>query len=240
MLNAEGVQEIVKIGNTKVEEFDGVKFHVNPEGADALKYPKLEKMEAFSLQQMVNFIKAGELGGKALVNVLSEKYVELVYQARGKNREVEVLAAADFSKIFEDFPFGRELVQEDFMIQLMTKFADTEERSALLGLSSSIKAEKISTSQDDGFSQTAAVKSGVHLQTEMKVKNLWKLKTFKTFPEVEQPVIQYILRLHQRGSEVPKFSLHPCDGGAWKIETTRAVRSYLVEQLKDVKDLTVL
>ena len=64
-----------------------------------------------------------------------------------------------------------------------------------------------------------------------------------TMTFVFKPVdVPYILRLHQRAEEVPKFSLHECDGGMWRVETTKAVRKWLQDQVMDLglKAVTVL
>jgi hypothetical protein len=235
MLNAEAIDKIREY-RYEIKEFGSRNhpFIVTPEGAKALSFPVRKTAELFSLSQVVSFVKLliAEKADHVTINVPSHLKISVWTKLLDDNLNIETAAAADFSSVFEPFPFGRQLTQEEFIINVMTKFEDDESRAELLKLVSSVKDARLSTSDDDGISQVVATKMGVHLASETAVKNLWKLQTFKTFPEVEQPVIPYILRLHQRESEMPKFALYECDGGKWKIETTIAIREWLKNQLK--------
>lgn len=206
-------------------------FHVSAKGAVALKHPSRKKASVFSLTQLVNYIRvliAGpDIDMGVVVNVCDHQTVEVISDPVDDNQDVEIAVETDFSKVFTSFPFEKQLSQEEFIINLMTKFEDTDQRTELIQLASSVRAEKISTNDDDGFSQEVATKAGVHLTKKFSVKNLWMLKTYKTFPEVEQPIIPYILRLHQREEESPKYALYECDGGKWKVDTTIAIREWI-------------
>lgn len=234
MLNRDAIEKIEEMANGEfVEEIKGTQFHVNSKGASAVKFPEAEQVDVFSVSQLVELIKNCHSQYKGLiVNVDDFDIVSVVEKEFNNNGKRATVAVADFSEVFDKFPFGQQLSQEDFIIKLMTQFEKDGNRSELIKTVLSIKSEKIQTSDDDGYSQVAAVKAGVHLQAEKKVENLWSLKTFRTFPEVEQPTIPYILRLHQRDSEMPKFALYPCDGGKWKVDLTLAIRSWLENRLK--------
>jgi uncharacterized protein YuzE len=174
-----------------------------------------------------------EIGDSLLVNVDSFERVAGISFLRDENEEIEEVAVADFKGVFETFPFKTQLSHEEFIINLLTKFEKTEQLTALLKQVSSVKQERLQTSEDDGVSQVAATKTGVHLSSQTQIQSMWTLKTFKTFPEVDQPEIPYILRLHQRDEEMPKFALYECDGGMWKVRTTLAVREWLQNRIKN-------
>lgn len=245
MLDAEAIDRLADHVNVNVEEYDGVHFHVGADGAKALVYPKRAAVHVFGLDQLLNYAREAlteDTGAPALINVLSENRVQIIDAAEDKNRAVNVFAEVDFSKLYASFPFGKELTQEQFIIELMTKFVDDEARTELLNLVSKVRAEKIRASDDDGFSQVVSTKAGAVLAQEQQIKNLWILKTFKTFPEIDQPEIPYVLRLYQRDSEMPKFALHDCDGGAWKVNVAKKIREYCHDfvtknQLKHMKVL---
>lgn len=234
MLSADAIKEIEKLARYEVKDISGIPFHVGASGAAALKFPTPAMLTCFGLTQLLNFIKARGVSG-AYINVLSHDRVQLIQSSLGDNEEIVVLANADFSKVYKSFPFEEQLSQENFIIELMTKFEQDEVRDRLIKVVSQVRAEKIRSSDDDGFSQVASVKAGAVLVKEEKVQNLWELVTFKTFPEVEQPPIPYVLRLHQRNDEVPKFALYDCDGGAWRVKTTSVIRDYCNKWLAQEK-----
>lgn len=234
MLNADAIQAIVDLGHSGIEEIGSHQFHVSPKGATALKYPKSQSLTVFSLGQLVNFLIAQKFDAAAgvLINVLDYNRVQAILGTLDDNEEVSVLVEADFSKMYKSFPFETQLTQSEFIINLMTKFENDDVVKGLLKLVSEVRAGKLATSTDDGYSQEAIVKGGVHLSASEKIQNIWHLKTFKTFPEVEQPTIPYILRLHQREDEVPKFALYDCDGANWKVKLASVIREWCIQRLK--------
>lgn len=234
MLNQETLEYVVGLDNSGVEEHEGHQFFVNHAGAKRLEFPNVETMTCFSLSQLLNSVKASPPAEseQLLINAISFDKVEVIDGQLNLNQKIDRYALADFSSIYSGFPFGQRMDQESFIVNLMTKFDDSDERTELLQLVTSIRDQEIRTSDDDGYSQVANVKTGVSLVAEKKVKNLWKLRTFKTFPEIEQPVIPYILRLHDGRGSAPQFALYDCDGGAWKVQVTKAIREYCSNWLK--------
>lgn len=234
MLTPETIDRIVEGDKSTVEDHDGTMFFVSPvKGAKALEFPPMQTVECFSLTQLISVLKDECDGDQVLwVNILGPQKVEAISPNLNGNRDHDCIAQTDFSKIFTSFPFGQQMSHEDFIINLMTKFAETPEREELLKTVASVKSEGEDASDDDGYSQTVKTKAGVSLVQNKKLKNLWNLKTYKTFPEVEQPVIPYILRLHQKGEDNPKFALYECDGGLWKVESAKKIRDYLNQVLK--------
>lgn len=233
MLNADAIKEIRSTAIGEVQDIEGKKFHVNHAGAKALEYPAPDTLHVFSLSQLVSYIMDTLEDEECFVNVLSHDRVQVGLKARTKNEKLQFIVNSDFSKQFEAFPFGEKLEQEEFIIELQTKFVKDAALEQLLALTNKVKADRVTESGDDGYSQVVTTKVGAHLAATEKVPNLWYLKTYKTFAEIEQPVIPYILRLHQRSSEMPEFALYDCDGGKWKLGTTMAIRSWLKDQLQN-------
>lgn len=230
-MDGQAVREILESARPEITNLEGYNYLKHRNGFTLVKPPKLETINCFSLNQIINLIRefVSVDDSKLIVNVTNYHEVFTILAKPNPVHEYNCLAATIFSLSADQF--GKRMSQEDFIIELMTKFEDTPEREELLRLVSMIKSEKVSTSDDDGYSQTAGVRAGVTLVTERKVKNLWMLKTFKTFPEISQPEIPYILRLHQRGEETPQFALYDCDGGQWKVQVTLAVREFLKNRL---------
>jgi hypothetical protein len=241
MMDASAIQQIGDMaeGAGRVEEHgtQSTLFHVCAKSATPLKFPEAETVKLFSLNQIVSYLKTlmnarpadGETEpGKAIINVLDHENVEIIDEGYNENMNVSRLAVATMEEMFSPFPFGQKMSQEDFIINVMTKFVQNDVTAELLKLVSSIKEDAGRVSDDDGYSQVVNTKQGVTLVSESKLKNLWILQTYKTFPEVEQPLIPYVLRLHDGG----RLALYDSDGGAWKVNVTKTVREYLVNRIK--------
>lgn len=241
MIDQYAMEKLGEFVSSKVERVNDRAFHVSKMGAAAVQFPTPKRVDVFSLTQIVTYLKTVSDPGVPLVlNVVREDKVEVFEKKLNANGQRSDVLAADFSEICETFPCEQKMSQEDFIIKLMTMFVKNPERDGLIKTVASVRAEKVQTSDDDGVSQVAQTKAGVMLTTEKKIENIWMLQPFKTFPEIEQPTVPYMLRLHQRGDEMPTFALYDCDGGRWKVSTTVDVREYLVKELGDVKHVAVL
>ncbi len=232
----EAIANLTKETKGVVTEIRGQQFVVGHSSATPINFQTPETLEAFSLSQIVSFAKLRTKGQgpfpPLMINVKDPQNVDLQHQFLGENKELVTIASADFSKVAVDFPFEKQLSQEEFIINLQTKFVLDATLEELLRVVSSVKAERTSTSEDDGYSQVASTKAGIVLTNKTEIKNLWNLKTYKTFPEIDQPVIPYILRLHDQGQDrLPKFALYSCDGGQWKVKVTKDIKSFLVNAL---------
>lgn len=233
MLDLNKLQEIMACGG-QVVEVHGTQFHKNLNGTTLIPVPPAMSVPLFSLTQAVSFIKAHVMDKKSPihVNVDSHHQVTIFERELQKDGKLRVLGQSDFSKAHEKFKFAEEIGQEEFVIDLMTKFEKTEERDELLDATSKVKAERMQSSEDDGVGQTVASSSGAHLVNYKPLKKFWILKPHVSFPEIEQPDVPFLLRLHQNRDELPDFSLRPVDGGKWKIVTTQRVREWMANQLK--------
>lgn len=230
------IDAIADLGDaaSSIQNIEGQTFHVSRKGAVAIKFPAVETLNCFSLTQIANYIKTHTLEAdrKLVLNVANFNLVQLHDDELDENQEITTFAESNFEDVYPAFPTERKMTQEDFIINVMTKFERDENCQQLLKLISNVKAEKTSTSDDDGYSQVATVKGGVMLSRTEEIKNIWELRTFKTFPEIEQPVIPYVLRLHQVGDNMPLFALYDCDGGAWKVKATANIRAWFEQRLK--------
>lgn len=72
------------------------------------------------------------------------------------------------------------------------------------------------------------------------VPNPVKLKPYRTFLEVDQPVSEFIFRMKQDKYDGVLCALFEADGGAWKMEATERIKKYLESELKEYSDFTVI
>lgn len=90
------------------------------------------------------------------------------------------------------------------------------------------------------MSQKATIKTGVASLSEAEVPSPCRLKPFRTFLEVDQPLSSFIFRLDEDNSGGITCALYEADGGAWKINAKESVRAYLEQQLKGKDNIIVI
>lgn len=121
---------------------------------------------------------------------------------------------------------------EKAVIELRSLYIPNEGTKYLLQLLSSISNESKVTSSDNGVTQQVEARSGIALNSMVKIEPRVTLQPFRTFIEVEQPASEFLLRINERG----EIGFFPADGGVWKLEATRNVASYFENALKDLID----
>lgn len=131
------------------------------------------------------------------------------------------------------FVFGNRYNYEQFIIALYSQFKPTEDRDYIANLISNLTSEASKTLKDNGMTQNVHAKAGISMKEEVQVKNPVKLRPFRTFPEIEQPESEFVFRMEQSGDSIA-FSLHECDGSAWKLEAIQSIRAYFKDKLPDV------
>lgn len=127
----------------------------------------------------------------------------------------------------DEYKFEHYVEHEQFIIGLMSRFDDTPERDALLLQVASIKDNEVVEVTDDTVSQKVNVQQGVHLVGTVRVTNPVTLAPFRTFPEVDQPESQFVIRLRRGGGGKPAVALFEADGGAWQLEAIDSIAAWL-------------
>lgn len=180
-----------------------------------------------TLTGLINYIKSNleRQTKKLYLHVLSEKIVQLVgcLEEDGR-REVLVISSA----ITPEFPFGRYLNAEEFIINFQSKFLKNNDRDILLKVIGNVVEENVKNTGDDGISQSVEIRSGITSRAEVKVPNPVKLAPYRTFSEVEQPTSDFVFRM----KEGPLGAIFEADGGAWRNNAIVNVREYLKEELE--------
>ena len=125
---------------------------------------------------------------------------------------------------------GRYMSYENAVIELRSLYIPNEGTKYLLQLLSSISNESKVTSSDNGVTQQVEARSGIALNSMVKIEPRVSLQPFRTFVEVSQPESEFLLRINERG----EIGFFPADGGVWKLESTRNVAAYFENELKDL------
>jgi hypothetical protein len=132
--------------------------------------------------------------------------------------------------------FGNQIDIETFIITLQSKFADTDDKKAVLSFVSKLTDESSKTIEDNGISQKTVVKTGVADVGQVTVPNPLVLAPFRTFVEVEQPRSYYLFRLHKEG----RVALYEADGGEWKNIAIQSIKAWFEAKLSHMDNLVIL
>lgn len=196
--------------------------------------PTAEPLAVYSLGALRDYTTLNrdvlELG-TLVAHVVSPQIVRLSgpLQARARNRESYVQATA--LNLTDTF-LGKFMAIDDFIVGLLTRFADGNDRAAVLKLFGNVKHETVKTSQDDGITQIVSAKMGVVLAADAAVPNPITLVPYRTFREVTQPSSLFVLRVNAgRPGGLPEVGLFEADGGAWRLTAVDRVRDWLTEAL---------
>lgn len=121
------------------------------------------------------------------------------------------------------------MAYDEARIALNSCLVETPDQEYVLKLLSNIVQGDQAEIKDNGVSQMVKVQTGVQLMGMETIRPIVTLKPYRTFPEIEQPESEFLLRI--RDNQVGIFE---ADGGMWKLEAKRRIKAYLEEQLEDL------
>lgn len=137
------------------------------------------------------------------------------------------------------FPWDKFIDPDTFIIMAQSRFVETEDLAKIRQIVGNVKSEEVVQFSDDGISQQVTAKSGIARVENVAIPPRVKLAPYRTFIEVEQPESEFIFRARKAG-DLPHFALFEADGGAWRIEAMKRVKTYLEENLQDIENVVVL
>lgn len=192
--------------------------------------PELDTVRLSTLSGLVDLIefRVDALQPDAwMLHVVSYQHVQLKGRLTDVYGRRIVLANVLFDEV-RAFPFGRFVDREEFVIGLQSQFLPGGDREEVLRLASTLEAQLVSQSEDDGISQRATVKQGVALKQTTIVKGRVALRPYRTFGEIEQPLSEFVFRLRsEEPGEVPTCALIEADGGVWKHAAVQTIKAWL-------------
>lgn len=215
---------------------------------------KFQSVSFTTLTSLVDYLKSGMdvpnvFIGHIFVSVVSPTRIEVYSNVDGTNfYERSSIAVVD--AVVPKVKIGEWLEQSAFCILLRSCFVDAQngqeefptdtDRDALIGVASNIVSGTIAEYQDTGISQKATLKTGIQEAEDKLLPEKVTLRPYRTFLEVEQPKSEFIFRAQDSRNSGVHLALYEADGGRWKMDAMREVKEYLVEQLKELPNITVL
>lgn len=197
--------------------------------------PMAESIKMSTLSSLVDYIKGhtDAMAERMIVQVKSPVEVCLFSQLNEqRNREYLVNVTAQVPS----FNYEKFIDHETFCINVQSKFLndpDTD-KDLILKFAGTVEQGSVAEYGDNGVTQKATVRTGIASKADAVVPNPVKLRPYRTFMEVEQPVSEFIFRMaEERGITCALFE---ADGGAWKNAAMQNIKNYLEYELADYKD----
>lgn len=242
MMMESGLKEQVQYGNELAEpnfEVYGDIRYVDKKMYPMDGFQRAAAIEMSTLTGLVDYIKGSidESTDKMLVQVVSPTQVKLISALDG-DRKRETLV--DVTAQIPEFAYGRYMDNETFLIALQSKFIPGDDRELILKFAGTVENGTIAQYSDDGVTQKATVKTGIASKGEALVPNPVKLRPFRTFIEVEQPVSSFVFRMRQDRDDGVECAIFEADGGAWKNAAMKNIKEYLQFELEELPQFTVI
>ena len=197
--------------------------------------PTADSIKMSTLTSLVDYIKGNTdtMAERMIVQVKSPVEVCLFSQLdEDRNREYLVNVTAQVP----DFNYEKFIDHEKFCINVQSKFLNDPEtdKDLILKFAGTVEQGSVAEYGDNGVTQKATVRTGIASKADAVVPNPVKLRPYRTFMEVEQPVSEFIFRMaEERGITCALFE---ADGGAWKNAAMQNIKNYLEFELADYKD----
>lgn len=230
MLDQKALEYLVGPGKVQIIEINNQKY--SPLALSHIKEPKVEGIKVNSLTGLVDYLKSkfDESAFKGtMVHVISENYVKLISNImKDSGRETYMAASA----LNPTFNFGNYYGVESFIIAMQSCFVPNDDSAQILKVVGNIREEAVKQTSDDGISQAVMAKSGIATVEMVSVPNPVILAPYRTFIEVEQPASKFVFRMKQgQGGSGPSCALFEADGGAWRLEAMKRIKSFLEAEL---------
>lgn len=234
----EAIEYVVSLRKPEIQKIDGITYS-DKELSPVIHNPKARAVQMNTLTSLVDYIKAqvDEMDEKMIVHVQSPTKVSLYSALDGERiREnmVEVVARVP------GFEYGRFIDHERFCIGLQAKFLEDPEsdRSLVLKFAGTVEDGTVSQYSDDGISQKATIRTGIASKGDAIVPNPVKLRPYRTFHEVQQPISEFIFRM--KSDDGVWCALFEADGGAWENVAMKNIKEYLEVELADYPNFTII
>lgn len=185
---------------------------------------------ASTLNGLVTYLLSGvDIGPTAdrpvIVNVESPREVCVYSEVYGDDLKRDLLARCCVEQPRLDV--NHYMDPESFNVMLQTHIIQSPNRDLVLKFVGSLKDEQSNQTADDGFSQRVTIKTGVAAVGEVTVVNPVSLAPRRTFPEIEQPESNYVLRF----KEGPNVALFSTDDLTWRHAAIASIGDWLTERL---------
>lgn len=199
-----------------------------------VKEPTAEAMKAHTLTALVDYLKSNPdklEKDKILVRVQTPKKVMVCSSLTDQFLERSYYLTAETPT--DPFDFGRMMDLEQFIINIQAQFVPTDTVADILKIVGNLTEGVAKNHSDDGVTQEVTIKAGIKIKENVALPNPVILAPFRTFPEIDQPVSNFIFRIKTQRERAPLCGLFEADGAAWKNDAIAGIKEWLEEHLPE-------
>lgn len=225
------IDKIQDLCPAALHDIDGLNYTdknlhlVNPPVIKTITVHTLTAVEEFCMSELADGLR------HFIIHVVSPGRVEILSDDDVAYRFREEPLAAELQAT--PFPFGKFMPTEHFIIALQSQFVQDTTTAALLALVGNLTTTKEAKTLDDGVSQTVEARVGLSKLQTVVVPNPVQLAPYRTFPEIEQPLSNFVFRINAADHSCALFE---ADGGFWKNVATANIRARLERSLAEFVD----
>ena len=231
----EAIDKIIELSDMPQQQIGDRNFM--KAGYTEIPPPRPKALTFYTLTSLVGFINnIGEVRDVVFVHVANEGEVRLVGEL--DSRQCRKLYAVCNPLIDCSFKTGQWMTQDAFVTDVQAYFEDTADRHDLLKIVGNIRSEKSATLEDDGITQRVETAAGVVSKQMEDMPNPVRLCPFTTFPEVEQPTVEYVCRFRGNAQhEHPQFALFRIPNPVFSFNVCKAIKEWLAKELPTIEVL---
>lgn len=234
------IEKILFLASIQQKQFEGRDY--TDRALVPVKLPEPKALELSTLTGVKDYLGENpdslELD-QVMIQVVSAKAVRVFSRLSGKFEQRMPYLEATHS--LPEFPFGKYMDIETFIIELQAKFVQDELTANILQLVGTITDDLIQVYADDGVTQQVTAKSGIGRVEQRMVPNPVELAPYRSFNEIEQARCRFVFRLKSGNGTSngrPAVALFEADGGAWQLEDIKRIRDWM--RLNVPEDVTIL
>lgn len=231
----EAIEKIVSLTREPLIKAENHEWILNGYSAVSKIEPTVDILDINTLTGLVDFIKK-KIDSESLadpgffIHILNYDNVRIVSNLFGPEKQRDIFLVANADDQHHD---GAWMDAERFIINVNAKFKHEHDYEYIMQVVSAMSTAAEKKVVDNGYSQKTTISTGVTTVGEHEIRNPIKLQPFRTFPEIEQPIIDYVFRLRDEGRGCIECGLFECDGGEWKLNTIHAIRDYLKKEFDE-------
>ena len=236
-ITSETIKTIIEESKPEIFKDDGHSFsskrlyHVSP--------PNNQLLNINSLTSLCNFLKVNS-GNHYYVVVESPQRISILKKDFMQRSSSSTIIICE-TPIDLDYDDLIDCSQEDFLLHLSTKFEPSKGDVDLLAkIASCVTAENIRDSVSNGITQEVVIKENIATKANVKLKPIWSLYPYRTFPEIDQPECRFVLRIKKDSSGQSVFHLKASSSELWKSKSMDQIRGYIASSIPDNDTIVIL
>lgn len=238
---SDAIDKIIELNRPETLTLEDGREYIKRGGYEPVYDPQADNLSIHTLTGIRDYITQNiDRHGSnehLIIHVETYQYVNLTTALFGDFRQRETYLRASTTGYAEINGIWKPT--EDFIIMLQSEFVKTDESKRLAQLTAGITEAASHEIKDDGISQHTTVKSGISMVSQVKIENPFTLKPYRTFPEIDQPDIDFVFRI-KKSDRGPQCALFESDGGRWKIETIQKIKTWFEKELQGENKVKII